>query len=182
MEQLSPRVLQLTREYISHGYGYDLALEYAERVEKEERRKEAFTQRDESLTIQSIREDMTRRYRRMNITTPRRNGRAQACEDHLGNQFSSIKEMCAHWNISTKNYLNRRRTGWSLKKILTTPIAPAAKRGIPCTDHTGREFKSQRAMCKHYKITPAAFRRRIVDGWSLKRALVTPVKVIAKRY
>ena len=182
MQQLSPRVLQLTREYISHGFGYDLAVEYAEKTEREERRKEALTQRNENLTIQSIREDIARRYRNSpKRTTPRRNGRERACEDHLGNHFSSIKEMCTYWNISAKNYLNRRRTGWNLKRILTTPVAPAAKRGKICIDHAGREFKSQREMCRHYKITPEAFRRRLNDGWELKRALVTPVKVIGRK-
>lgn len=37
MEQLSPRVLQLTREYISQGYGYSLAVEYAKKEERTER-------------------------------------------------------------------------------------------------------------------------------------------------
>lgn len=51
MEQLSPRVLQLTRDYISQGYGYSLAVEYAKNKEREEK---ISVERENIITILEI--------------------------------------------------------------------------------------------------------------------------------
>lgn len=48
---------------------------------------------------------------------------------------------------------------------------------IPCTDHLGHKYTSIKEMCKQYNIHPEAFSRRIkVYGWSIEKALTTPVK------
>ncbi len=39
--------------------------------------------------------------------------------DHLGNEFSSIKSMCDHWNITIPVYKYRLKTGKTLKETLT---------------------------------------------------------------
>lgn len=40
--------------------------------------------------------------------------------DHLGNQFTSIKKMCEHYNINYKTYMSRILRGWTLEEALIT--------------------------------------------------------------
>ncbi len=50
-------------------------------------------------------------------------------EDHLGNTFRTIKEMCAHWGVSQSTYAARLEKGMSMKKALTEgPQSVAARR------------------------------------------------------
>ena len=106
MEQLSPRVLQLTREYISHGYGYDLALEYAERVEREEREEKISVERENIITILEIKS----------------RHRGKLCKDHQGNSFESKRKMCKVYNITTWAFSKRIKDGWSLERALMQPM------------------------------------------------------------
>lgn len=39
--------------------------------------------------------------------------------DHLGNEFSSQKEMCEYWKVNATTFRNRKRKGWSLEEALT---------------------------------------------------------------
>ena len=43
------------------------------------------------------------------------------------------------------------------------------------TDHKGNKFASQGEMCEFYDIPLSLFRQRLQKGWSLKRALETPL-------
>lgn len=49
--------------------------------------------------------------------------------DHIGNRFNSIKELCAFWQISYTTYAFRLKSGWSLKKTLTTKTRDYVKSG-----------------------------------------------------
>ena len=93
-------------------------------------------------------------------------------EDHKGNRYSNISEMCRHWKISRCSYDQRRRKGWTLERILTTPMAR------PCAvkDHTGREHKSFRAMCKAWGMNHRTVKDRLRKGESLMDALQTPAE------
>ncbi len=42
---------------------------------------------------------------------------SKECKDHLGNVYSSIRDMCKFWNISRGLYKNRIKDGWLLKNI-----------------------------------------------------------------
>ena len=42
--------------------------------------------------------------------------------DHLGNTFPSLAAMCKAYGLSTPAYISRRKRGWSLENILTTPL------------------------------------------------------------
>lgn len=44
------------------------------------------------------------------------------CVDHLGNEYSSITDMLLHYKISSSCYYKRLAKGYSLEKILTTPM------------------------------------------------------------
>lgn len=91
-------------------------------------------------------------------------------EDHLGNKFDSIQEMCDHWNIPRDSYAYRIKSGKSIEYSLTAPL----DKGDECVDHLGNVFRSVRQMCKHYNISKSAYRYRVESGWSLEKALTTP--------
>ncbi len=67
------------------------------------------------------------RMRRLGLTAEEavnfRTAPGKTCKDHLGNVFSSIKEMCDYYGIDKSTYNGRKRLGWSLQKILETPLA-----------------------------------------------------------
>lgn len=75
--------------------------------------------------------------------------------DHLGNKFRSVEEMTDYWGISLKAYNKRRDRGWSLEKILTTPVRenPEAKE---CVDFKGNVFPSMQSMAKEYGVSHAS--------------------------
>ena len=91
------------------------------------------------------------------------------CQDHLGNEFSSQSEMCKYWNINISVYSNRiNKQKMSMKDALETPNNNIL---LQTKDHLGNLFPSQSAMCKHWDISLAAYKRRLKDGWSQKDAL-----------
>ena len=57
------------------------------------------------------------------LTTPVQSvTKAKTCTDHLGQEFNSLNEMCAHWDISVATFLRRSsRTDWTLQRVLTSP-------------------------------------------------------------
>ena len=98
-------------------------------------------------------------------------------QDHLGNNFKSISEMCRYYHIGQNLYHIRLNAGWSLEKILTTPPKPindmSAKTHI---DHLGNVYESQNALCRAYNISKSMFATRIKAGWTLEDALTKPVQ------
>ena len=50
-----------------------------------------------------------------------RKKRDRVIEDHLGNRYGTLQEMCNAWGIELYNYERRRRKGWTMEEILTTP-------------------------------------------------------------
>lgn len=100
---------------------------------------------------------------------------SKPCTDHLGNRFNSIKGMCKHYNISVNTYNTRVKLGWSVEKILTTPVKAIKLKEI-VKDHLGNTFASVSAMCRHYNINVYTYKDRIESGWDLGRALTTPTE------
>ena len=91
--------------------------------------------------------------------------------DHLGHEYSSIKELCLTYNITRTAYESRMRAGWEIEKVLTTPTRPKTTEII---DHLGQKYPSKTALCDAYGLKLNAFLRRIKDGWDLEKALTTP--------
>lgn len=96
------------------------------------------------------------------------------CKDHLGNEFDSIKDMCKYWNISNNIYNSRKRYGWDLEKILTTPVKDKCN---TCIDHLGNEFKTEKDMCKCYGLHYSTYRFRKESNWDLEKILTTPANL-----
>ena len=96
------------------------------------------------------------------------------CRDHLGNVYSSVKDMCKFWNISKEKYKYRKRHGWSLEDILTKSITSVVVKK-ECTDHLGNVYSSIKDMCAFYKISQDTFNFRLKAGWTLEEALTIPI-------
>lgn len=97
--------------------------------------------------------------------------------DHLGNVYSTQKEMCEKYNIPLHTYRSRRRKGWKKKDALETPV---------CThelvvDHLGNTFISKEEMYKHYNIKESCYRERLARGWTQEKALTTPTMPQTKK-
>ena len=77
--------------------------------------------------------------------------------------------MCRHYGIDYHIYSNRKRAGWSIEKILTTPTL---NNGYACTDYLGNTYTSIKAMCDFYNINKRTYDQRRKAGWTLKEALI----------
>lgn len=98
------------------------------------------------------------------------------CKDHLGNEYESISKMCRTYSIHRYTFYRRRLSGWSLEDALTTPVCEtSASRSKVCTDHLGNKYASKIKMCDAYDLDIKTYQSRIKAGWTLERALTTPV-------
>lgn len=90
--------------------------------------------------------------------------------DHLGNKFRTVEEMAKHWGIFLRAYNKRRDRGWSLERILTTPVrgTPEAKE---CVDFKGNVFPSLQSMAKEYEVSHASILYHIRKGKTSAEAL-----------
>ena len=92
------------------------------------------------------------------------------CLDHLGNKFSSIKEMLRAHNQKKTVFDNRYKRGWSLADSITLP---AEHDPIEPVDHKGKTYRNSAAMAKAYPVgTYTELRERIEAGMSLEEALM----------
>ena len=89
--------------------------------------------------------------------------------DHKGNEYPSIAAMCKAHNISYLTYINRKKIGWDLETILTTPIIE--KKGKEIEDHLGMKYSSITEMCKVYGVDLHVYLGRIKSGYSMEEAL-----------
>lgn len=109
-------------------------------------------------------------------------GRSKVVKDHLGVEHLSIVDMCKAWGIHTKTYENRRRLGYNLREALTMPIKQYSagkggrRAGSYVKDHLGNIYRTTRVMCEVYGINVDTYRSRVRSGWSVERALTTPVR------
>lgn len=97
--------------------------------------------------------------------------KSKECKDHLGNDYSSIAEMCREYNVEYTIYRRRRDLGWTLKEALTgkdNPIKPNSK---TCYDHYGNCFNSAADMCRLYGIPIDKYRSRKKLGWTTEEIL-----------
>ncbi len=99
--------------------------------------------------------------------------------DHQGNEYPTIKAMCARWGVEPETYTRRRKVyGMTLKEALTTPVKPNG--GKACYDHNGVRYRSRSVMCRKYNIERKVFEYRISHGWDLEDALTRPSRPIKK--
>lgn len=79
--------------------------------------------------------------------------------DYKGNNFNSIQEMCAFYNVTYDEFRYRfHKLGMSLKQSLTC---------YKIKDNEGNEFNSVTAFCKHYNIKVNTFYNCILKGMTV---------------
>ncbi len=102
--------------------------------------------------------------------------------DHEGNLYPSLSAMARRWNTAPNLVWRRLEAGWSVKDALTQPSLPRAKRRRPRPrrDHLGREYVSQREMCRAWGICYRTFTGRIKRGMTLQQALTAPAARVGR--
>ena len=89
------------------------------------------------------------------------------CEDHNGRKFDSIDDLCKFYGITKHMFDGRRKKGWDLETILTTPPLrrPGARGERQCADPlTGKEYPSAKALCEAYGIDTQTYTLRVRKG------------------
>lgn len=92
------------------------------------------------------------------------------CKDHLGNAYSSYKDMCAVYGVTPKIFNNRKRAGWNVRDCLLGKDRQKEWNGS-CQDYLGNWYDSLKDMCEAHNISVATFKDRLKDGWDLKGCL-----------
>ena len=96
------------------------------------------------------------------------------CEDHLGQVFSSVTEMCAHWSVVDSTYFCRLRKGYSVEDALTLKGKGHSRAPKPTVDHLGTLFPSETKMCAHWNISVKTYNADLLKGLSLEEILTKP--------
>ncbi len=111
----------------------------------------------------------------MNKKTEKELCHDKPCQDHHGNNYPSIKDMCKAYNINPESFTRRIKVyHMPLEEALTRPVKHNG--GIRCTDHNGQTYKSRTKMCEHYGVDRKLFEYRINNGYTLEEALTLPPK------
>lgn len=98
------------------------------------------------------------------------------CQDHLGQEFTSMVEMARHWNISNKLLSGRLSKGWTLEDALTKKNQGRPESNT-WTDHEGNVFPSLAQMAKHWNISWSCLKHRLDLGMNIKAALTAPTDI-----
>lgn len=94
------------------------------------------------------------------------------CIDHKGNTYKSIVEMCRAYGITDTCYKFRiKYLGFSQKDALEKPMQDKTVK-----DHLGNTYKNTAEMAKAYGLNSNALKHRLRSGWTIEKALTTPLK------
>ena len=77
-------------------------------------------------------------------------------QDHLGNEFPSLKEMSRYWKVSYPALLNRLKKGWPVGEALTVPADKRGRR-FRFIDHRGNVFHSRDEILEFWHISRGRF-------------------------
>lgn len=80
-------------------------------------------------------------------------------QDHHGMNFKTIADMCDNYGITYKAYDNRKRIGWNLERILTTPV---------------RDYKKVPKKVKENNISPQTYKYRKSKGYPEEVCVLPP--------
>ena len=93
------------------------------------------------------------------------------CQDHLGNTYRSLNEMCRHYNVTRYQYQSRIKLGWSVEKALTTPYIINNKE---CIDYKNQALPTLRDMAQFYGIP--TYRLQGKSKENMKEYLIKMIK------
>ena len=91
------------------------------------------------------------------------------CQDHLGNTFESIKDMCKAYNVNLSAYNGRINLGHTVEEALTGKNIREARN--MCQDHLGNIFSSESEMCDAYNVRLVTYLRRKAKGHTIEQCL-----------
>lgn len=97
------------------------------------------------------------------LTKPKTVCNKKTIVDHLGNEYPTVIAMIKAHGLTKKIYQQRKKAGWDLERILTTP---SRNRGS-IQDIYGQTFSSLHQMCNHYNISVTTYTRREKSNYSL---------------
>lgn len=98
-------------------------------------------------------------------------------KDHLGKEFPTKTEMCAHWNVPVGTFNSREGKGWSLQECLEGRTTNKDNREKKITDPMGNKFHNQEEMCEYWGVNYDAFKARLYQyNYTLEEALFGKVK------
>lgn len=89
--------------------------------------------------------------------------------------FNSLSELAGAYGL-TESCIHYRleKYGWTLTDAVHTPVKNAGNTTI-CYDHLGNKYPSKKAMVQHYDMRYSTYMSRICQGWSIEKALTTPI-------
>lgn len=103
------------------------------------------------------------------------NGKAALnVQDHLGNYFSSYKEMADYHGINVDTLRDRLKGGASIEESLSDKLRinkKISKNAKKYKDHLGNFYSSKSKMAENYGVSMSTFCNRLQRGWSLEEAL-----------
>lgn len=108
-------------------------------------------------------------HRGMSIDDVVKGYKSRNIEDHLGNRFESTTEMLNHWGISANSFYGRLRKGWSLEKVLSTPMRKV-KKDKKYKDFKGNLFTSISDMAREYGVSYSALQKFLNEGKTSEEA------------
>jgi hypothetical protein len=97
-----------------------------------------------------------------------------------GKKYKSMARLARATGVPEFLLRDRLKKGWSLKRAITTPKVTVNAASRPVT-FGGVRYESMNHACRAYGIASNVVRVRIDNGWSLKRALTTPVAACGGR-
>lgn len=100
------------------------------------------------------------------LTYPLNYSENKKIKDHAGQEFNDQKTMLEYWNISYSVFYKRKKNGWTLKEILTTPTKENT-----ITDPFGNIYANITDMCDTYNTSKAKYVGRIRMGYTQAEAL-----------
>lgn len=71
-------------------------------------------------------------------------------KDHLGHTFPDVRSMYLFWGLTEWVYYQRKHCGWSLEKILTTPLREMRNNALNDMKSYARHRKDKNS-CEYYK-------------------------------
>lgn len=76
--------------------------------------------------------------------------RDSSIEDHKGNEFKDIKDMCKYWGKDYELVSKRLRNGWGIEDALEKPAGKYYGYYKEVEDHKGNKFRCIADMCEYW--------------------------------
>jgi hypothetical protein len=111
------------------------------------------------------------------LENPNKIDNSKKVKDHLGNQYSTQKEMLQHYGIYDATFRHRQNRGCTLEECLSDNIHK-----VRCKDHLGNEFDTIQDMCTYWNVSTTSYHHRVSIGWDIKKILTTVSKEKAKSF